>query len=266
MLQLNFESLLGGMGSGRVVETLARTGGFNTYVARRRMFETLQFVLQVTRSLDSIKPGGDGHASSVRVRLLHATVRQRILELAKEKPDYFDVKRLGVPINDLDCIGTINTFSTSVVWLGLPRQGIWLREQEVEDYIALWRLVAYYMGTPTEPFESKAKARAIMESLLASEIDPTDMGKVLAKNIILSLENTAPSYASKEFMEAMTRQLNGNELSDSLDIPRPGLYYRALVFGYCVVVMGFAFVARLSPSFDQNFIAVCIISHRQMQL
>lgn len=244
-------------GSGRVVETLARTGAFSSYVARRRMFETLQFVLQVTSSLDSIKPNGEGHASSVRVRFLHATVRCRILELEKQNPGYFDVEKLGIPANDLDCIGTINTFSTTVIWLGLTRQGIWLREQEIDDYIALWRLVAHYLGTPTEPFESKAKARAMMESLLASEINPTDMGKVLAQNILLSLENIAPTYASKEFMEAMARQLNGNQLSDSLDIPRPSMYYRALIFGYCMFVMAFAYTVRMFPSLDQRFIAVC---------
>lgn len=221
------------------------------------MFETLQFVLQVTNSVESVKPGGDGHASSVRVRFLHATVRQRILELEKQKPGYFDVEKLGVPVNDLDCIGTINTFSTTIIWLGLPRQGVWLREQEIDDYIALWRLIALYLGTPTEPFESKAKARAMMESLLASQLNPSNMGKVLAKNIVVSLENTAPSFASKEFMEAMARLLNGDQLSDRLDIPQSSLYYRALMFGYCMFVMTFAYTVRLFPAVDQRFLAVC---------
>ncbi|RHZ53445.1 oxygenase MpaB family protein [Aspergillus thermomutatus] len=251
---LTFQSLLGGMGSGRVVETLARTGGFSADVARRRMLETLQHVLQVVGSVDAMKPGGSGQASSVRVRLLHAAVRSRILSLVKNKPEYYDVENFGVPINDLDCIATINTFSTSVVWIGLPRQGILLREREIDDYLALWRLVAHYMGTPHEPFETRAKGKAMMESLLASEIDPTDMSKILAQNIILSLENTAPTYASKEFMEAMARHLNGKQLSDELDIPRPNLYYQALVYGYCIVVMWFAYTFRSLPPIDQALI------------
>ena len=41
---LTYQSLLGGMGAARVVETLARTGGFSTKVARRRLFETTQYV------------------------------------------------------------------------------------------------------------------------------------------------------------------------------------------------------------------------------
>jgi hypothetical protein len=109
------------MGANRVVETLARTGGFGVKVARHRMYETTQHILQVTKSLDSIKPGGAGHASSIRVRLLHAAVRRRILKLSHERPEYFDVEKLGVPINDLDSIATIGTFSTVLTWLGFPR-------------------------------------------------------------------------------------------------------------------------------------------------
>ncbi|KAH8430682.1 oxygenase MpaB family protein [Aspergillus melleus] len=252
---LSFESLLGGMGSGRVVETLTRTGGFSADVVRRRLLETLQHVLQVSLSLESMKPGGDGHISSVRVRLLHASVRSRILKLVQQRPEYYNVEENGIPISDLDCMATINTFSTSVIWLGLPRQGIFLRDGEINDYLALWRLVAYYMGTPTEPFRSPATGRAMMESLLVSEINPTDVGKILAQNIILGLENTAPTYASKEFMEAMARHLNGHMLSDRLDLPRPNWYYQALIYGYCFVVMGVCYGLRLFPGLDQTFIA-----------
>ncbi|KAL4923428.1 oxygenase MpaB family protein [Aspergillus undulatus] len=252
---LSFQSLLGGMGANRVVETLARTGGFSAEVVRRRLLETLQHILQVTFSLNSIKPGGAGHKSSVRVRLLHSSVRSRILELVKEKPEYYDIEVFGIPISDLDCIGTINTFSTSVVWIGLPRQGIYLKEKEIEDYIALWRLVAYYMGTPHEIFADKPTAKAYMESILEFEVDPKPIGQVLAKNIVIGLENTAPSFASKEFMEAMARHLNGEELSDRLDIPKTSLYYQTLIYGYCYLVMVIAYSNRVFPLFDKAWIA-----------
>lgn len=235
---------------------MARTGGFSADVVRRRLLETLQHILQVSLSLDSIKPGGKGHVSSVRVRLLHASVRRRVLSLVKNRPEYYDIKKYGIPINDLDCIATIHTFSTSVVFLGLPRQGIFLRNQEIEDYIALWRLVAFYMGTPTDCFETTAQARAMMESLSVSEIDPTDTGRILAQNIILGLEYTAPTYASKEYLEAMARKLNGDELSDSLNLPRPSLYYQALVYGQCILVMAACYGLRVFPMLDQAIIEV----------
>lgn len=245
----------------RVVETLSRTGGFGAKVVRRRLLETLQHVLQVNNSAEGMKPGGDGHISCVRVRLLHSSVRKRILSLVDQNPGYYDVDKYGTPVNDLDCIGTINTFCSAVVWLGLPRQGIYPSQQETDDYIALWRLVAYYMGTPTDPFENTAKARAMMESLLISEIDPTETGKVLAKNILIGLENTAPAFASKEFMEAMTRLLNGDQLADELDIPRSNLYYRMLIWGYCFWVMVISYIVPKIYFVDKIMISVCKTVH-----
>lgn len=243
-------------GAGRIVETLSRTGGFSVNVARRRMLETLQYVLQVTKSLDAIKPGGQGHISSVRVRLLHAAVRQKILILAHQRTEYYDVEQFGVPANDLDCIATINSFSAVVIWISLPRQGLRLSEQEVDDYIALWRLVAHYMGCPTNVFSTRQKTKAMMESLIMFEVKPTVSSKILANNILLALDNAPPTYASTGFMAALTRRLNGRQLCDALDIPRATMYYRVLVYGYCIVIIAYACAARLVPSFDEKLIAV----------
>lgn len=128
------------------METLARTGGFATKVARHRLFETTQYILEVTRSIDDIKPGGAGFASSIRVRLLHAAVRQRIMKLTHQRPGYYNVDKWGIPINDLDCIATIGTFSATLFWLSLPRQGIWLREHEILDCLSMWRYIAFLQG------------------------------------------------------------------------------------------------------------------------
>ena len=241
-----------------MTEVLARTGGFSTKVARHRLYETTQHILQVTQSLDSVKPGGVGHVSSIRVRLLHAAVRRRILKLAAEKPSYYSVEEFGIPINDLDCIATIGTFSATLIWLGFPRQGIWIREQEVEDYLALWRLVAYYMGTPTEPFETPTKAKRMMESILVSEIMPTETSKVLANNIILSLQGQAPTYASRDFLNANARWLNGNDLADALGLGRPSFYYWALVAGQCIFFCVLCYTYRSIPYLDRRKIRVSL--------
>jgi ER-bound oxygenase mpaB/B'/Rubber oxygenase, catalytic domain len=253
---LAYQSLLGGMGANRVVEVLARTGGFSVKVARHRLFETTQHILECTKSLESIQPGGAGFASSIRVRLLHAAVRQRIMKLEQSRPGYYNVDEYGVPINDLDCIGTIATFSASVIWISLPRQGLFLRKQEKEDYIALWRLIAHYTGTPTEPFESTEKAKMIMESLLMNEIDPSETSKVLAGNIIKCLEAQPPAYASKPFLEVNARWLNGNDLCDALGLGRPSLYYWALMAGQCLFFMAICYTYRSIRSLDQRKIAV----------
>ncbi|CAL3973540.1 hypothetical protein PZA11_005753 [Diplocarpon coronariae] len=252
MTALAYQSLLGGMGAARVTEVLARTGGFSPRVAKSRLYETTQHILQVTSSLRSIQPGGAGHIASIRVRLLHAAVRRRILALAKEKPSYYSVEDYGIPINDLDSIGTISTFSATLIWLGFPRQGIWLREQEVLDYLALWRLVAYYIGTPDEYFDTPERARAMMESQLISEIQPSETSRVLANNVILALQNQPPAYASRDFLNASARWLNGDELADALGLGRPGWYYKALVAGQCVFFICLCYTYRSIPYLDRR--------------
>ena len=249
---LAYQSLLGGMGAARVVETLARTGGFSTKVARNRLFETTQHILQCTKSLESIQPGGDGFASTIRVRLLHAAVRQRILKLTETKPEYYDVQAWGVPINDLDSMATIATFSATLIWLSLPRQGIYIRQQEIEDYIALWRYIGHVVGCPTEHFEYPQKAKRLTEALLLYEIHPTNTSKILANNIIRSLEGQPPGYASADFLIASARWLNGNDLCDELALPRPGIYYWSLMAGQCLFFCFFCYTYREIPALDRR--------------
>ncbi|KAL8797194.1 MAG: hypothetical protein Q9195_000661 [Heterodermia aff. obscurata] len=152
-----------------------------------------------------------------------------IMRLAQTRPDYYDVGQYGVPINDLDCIATIGTFSATLIWLSLPRQGIFVTKQEAADYIHLWRYVAYLMGTPSSFFETPEKAKSIMEILLLHEVNPSDTSRVLANNVIQCLMAQPPSYASKSFLEVNSRWLNGNELCDSLGLGRPGVYYWCLM-------------------------------------
>lgn len=252
---LAYQSLLGGMGAARVVEVLARTGGFSTKVARGRLFETTQHILQCTRSVESMMPGGDGFASTIRVRLLHAAVRQRIMKLRASKPEYFDMENWGVPVNDLDVLATLATFSAALLWVSLPRQGIFVRGQEIEDYIALWRYIGHVIGAPDSHFQTPGQAKRLMETLLLNEIHPTHTSKVLANNIIKSLEGQPPGYASADFLVASARWLNGNALCDALGLPRPSPYYWALMAGQCLFFMVFCYTYRMIPYLDRRKIA-----------
>ncbi|KAK2616455.1 hypothetical protein QQS21_000697 [Conoideocrella luteorostrata] len=253
--QIVYQGLLGGMGTIRVGETLTKTGGFCAKIVRRRLLETLQYTIQVNSDAEAMKPGGEGHLACVRVRLLHSAVRLKIMSLAEQDPTYYNVQKYGPPINDLDSLSTIHAFSGTAIWQGLPRQGIYLSNQEAEDYIALWRLVAYYMGVPNEPFQTAARAKAMNESLLVNEFAPNDTGRMLARNIVVGLENTAPTYASKEYMDAMTRLVNGDQLSDELHVPKTSLYYRLLMWGYCYWVQTQIKIVLRIPIIDQYIIA-----------
>ncbi|KAJ1325217.1 oxygenase MpaB family protein [Microdochium nivale] len=248
---LTYLSLLGGMAGGRIVETLDRTGGFSASVVRRRLLETTQHTFAVHKDLESLQPGGQGWESSVRVRLLHTSVRRRIMALAAQKPEYYDVASFGIPINDLDCIGTINTFSAATVYMGLPRQGIVLRRQEELDYLAVWRYVAYLMGTPHDWLASPAEAKAMMQSLIVSEIRPTGKSGNLANNIVFGFEGIPPIYASRGFLYAQVWWLNGGPLSRALNIPKPSLFSTVLVAMQCWLFMVNGYLTRSIPWLDE---------------
>ena len=225
-----FNSLLGGMAAWRVCETLARTGGFGVQVTRRRLLETLQHFLEVMESVDSLKPGGKGFVSSVRVRLLHATVRRRIMDLAKQRPDYYNTKEWGVPINDLHQIGTIDAYSTALVYMSLPRQGIYLSEQQAADYLAVWRWIGYIMGTPVDWMASPAQAKAMMESVVTSEMNPSRCSQIIANNILTAEANTPPMKASRPMLAAWAYRLNGDKLGEGLAIDKPNAFYRTMAW------------------------------------
>jgi hypothetical protein len=166
------------------------------------------------------------------------------------------VKAWGIPINDLDSMATINTFSATLIWLSLPRQGLFLREQEIKDYLALWRYIGYVIGCPTDEFSTPDRSRRLMEALLLYEVHPSDTSRILANNIIKCLEGQPPGYASADFLTVSARWLNGNDLCDELGLMRPGLYYWALMAGQCLFFCIFGYTYRAVPSWDRKKIEV----------
>lgn len=171
--------------------------------------------------------------------------------LVKTRPKYYDVDSFGVPINDQDSIATISTFSGQLIWFALPAQGIFMKDKEAVDYIALWRLVAWYMGTPTDIFESVEVTKAYMESTLMVDLTPTSSSKVLAGNIITALAHQPPTYASADYLSSLARWLNGPRLSDALDIPKSSIMSTTLVAVQLFVVGVSNYIIREIPVLDR---------------
>lgn len=251
MAGLAYQSLLGGFGAGKVVETLVRTGGFSPTIARRRLYETGQWNLEVTKNIDSIKPGGEGWTSTVQVRLLHAAIRNRITKLTESRASYYDTDAWGIPINNVDQAGTISSFCSAPIWLSLPRQGIHLRQNEIVDYVALWRYLAYLIGAPTEFFETPERARKFQEAVLAYEINPTDTSRLLAQGLVKGLERQPPLYYSADMIIAGARFLNGDKLVDELGLYRPGAFYRTMISIQMLIYMAVVYTVREIPVLDR---------------
>ena len=171
--------------------------------------------------------------------------------MAKTKPEYYDVKNFGTPINDQDTIATIATYSAQAIWLALPAQGIYLKPTEIEDYIQLWRLIAYYMGTPTDVFETVESTKAYMDSVLEADLKPSDLSKTLANNIITVLANQPPTYQSEDFLCAQARMINGPGLCDALDIPQASYTSSIMTVVQYLIICSISYFHRAIPVLDQ---------------
>ena len=87
--------------------------------------------------LDALLPGGIGWKTALHVRILHAKVRFAILNRKGKKK--WNVRKLGVPINQEDMAATALAFSINVL-AGIDLiAGNPVSDQEQLDYLALWR-------------------------------------------------------------------------------------------------------------------------------
>jgi hypothetical protein len=114
-----------------------------------RLMETTQWFIDCMGE-GAMEPGGAGWASTVRVRLLHTTMRRRLLEKSRREWEtkgfsVYNEKVEGIPISQEDMVSTLNSF-TSAPLLCLIKTGLTPLPQECEDWTALWRVIGYYLG------------------------------------------------------------------------------------------------------------------------
>ena len=111
---------------------LTSTGYLNNKHTFRRLFETTQMITDCLEA-GSLEPGAIGWRSCVRVRMLHAKVRQRLRKLSTWREQEW-----GVPINQEDMCATQLSFCFNVI-LGLKHMGVHVSKQESQDYLHMWR-------------------------------------------------------------------------------------------------------------------------------
>jgi hypothetical protein len=116
----------------------------------------------------ALAPHAEGFRAALKVRLMHAQVRQLLLG-----SDRWHSDRWGVPINQVDMAGTVLVFSYAVL-MGLDRLGVQVEPHEREDLVHLWRCVGWLLGvTPDLLCATNAQAEALWD-LIASTQEPAD--------------------------------------------------------------------------------------------
>jgi hypothetical protein len=231
-------------------EVLVRTGGLSARNLLQRVMETFQWLLEVTECLSSIQPGGKGHISTIKVRLLHASVRRRILQLAEARPQYFDTDAYGIPVNTYDSILTVSFFCCNPVWIQLPQLGVHPTPTEIHDFVAMYRYLSYVLGVPDVYFRSSEQAKATLDAMLAEKKAPSESSRKIAHAFIDCLADREPVRVSRDFIEAGSRVMNPAKLCDDLKLGRPGLIYYMAFMGLGWTLKLLALVQRASPYLD----------------
>jgi len=152
-LSLYYRSLVPGFSIPKIAAVLEATAYLappaSKTAVRDRLMDTGAFLGACLKSEDvsDILPGGEGWKAALRVRLLHAKVRRRLMSASGKRQ--WNTHHLGVPINQEDMAATLLAFSTNSL-LGCEMMlGRALPVQDRLDYLALWRYLGWLLGVET---------------------------------------------------------------------------------------------------------------------
>ena len=210
-------------GAAKGVQVLHLTARLATD-ARRRVIETAQMVLDVM-SPGGMAIDGPGYKTVRRVRLMHAGVRHLILNDPRVTrgtdgpgprwdPDW------GVPINQEDLAGTLTTFSWSVI-TGLRSLGVPIDQRQEEAYLHAWNVVGAMLGIREEMIPKDcADADALATAIRARHWKASPEGTQMTAALLDMLEGSGPARVVPGFGPAMIRHFVGDELADTLEVPR----------------------------------------------
>ena len=222
MIALGDLALLGGYANANITKPLVFTGTLNGEHTFDRVNETTQFWLDVTEN-GGLKKGGKGFNSAIKVRIMHAVVRSRILQ----RKDW-NVEAWGLPINAADAVATNVGFSMAMT-LGVTMQGFKLSRKDLEAVLHMWKYIGYLMGDNYEwlPNTAEEGLQALLLVALADENQPDADSKELALDYLKNFLENDGSFLDKlrsqyeyQFHKAYAQFLIPPDLHKRLDLPR----------------------------------------------
>jgi hypothetical protein len=122
-----------------VARPLGMTGAYAGDAALNRFLETARFWIDVTEP-DGLRPGGQGRATAMRVRIMHVFVRQRV---ARHKE--WNAHAWGLPISQSDALITLLAGSYAA-GVGMHLLGFRSTRADIAAMMHFWRYVGHLMG------------------------------------------------------------------------------------------------------------------------
>jgi hypothetical protein len=216
---------------------------------QKRLAETARFVEAVCQP-QGLALARPGFVAAVRVRLMHARIRNLLVRSPKWRADEW-----GLPINQYDEAGTILLFSSELLD-GLEKLGVTLSPSEYEATLHLWRAVGWLMGVDSELLVgTRADARRLWQAIESTQALPDDDSRTLTMALIRS---GAPPGAEEQgalaFSTALCRHLVGPTYANALSLNNsawdlaPRLLKR--------LVMPFDRMRQSVPTFERQFLRI----------
>ena len=220
-LTLGLRCLVYGYAAPAGNKPLALSGAL-TKMADRRLAETGRFITAVCRP-EQMRPGGEGFAMTVRVRLMHAQVRA----LVARRSDWQE--QWGAPINQHDMLATILLFSCVFVD-GIRMLGVRVSRQEADDFQHLFRWVGAVIGVAPELLPADYdEASRLAEYVRLTQGPPDEDARELVEALLAGPLRAAKSDEQRRAAErhvavvrGLCRGLLDQETADGLGLPKDG--------------------------------------------
>ncbi|MGV3681416.1 MAG: oxygenase MpaB family protein [Acidovorax sp.] len=248
-----------------------------------RIRSTAAMIFPVMMHGGLTRPDGAGVAQILKVRLIHATIRNLILRGTPEaaihdlqaqgdmvgagqlgalkglpgRPTMYqmlfargwDVKRHGLPCNQEELAYTLLTFGY-VFLRSMRRLGIGLPQHDEEAYLHAWNVVGHILGIKRELMvETMDQGKELMARMQArgrAEPVTPDPRPGLGQALMATMANSIPWNIAKPFPQLMTRFLCGKATAGDLGLTQSVPWSSALLFwGVLLVARAIDWVLRL---------------------
>ena len=248
LMVLRDAGLMAGYQASAINQTLLATGALQRGAAAR-LAQTTQWWLACTQD-QACTSGSAGLAMTARVRLTHALVRSELL-----RSGHWAASKWGLPINQLDMQATYLAFSV-VQLLGLRMTGVWLRDDDAQAVMHLWRHIGWLMGVSEELLaRDEAHGRACLYLNLQAQ-QPADESSVSLARALMDTPALRPrawgaswrGHLERESHLSLVRWFIGPQGMQALGLPPRLPWYALLVW---LPHLATSVTLRLSPSLRQ---------------
>ena len=237
MFHRNSHLILGAFVGGTLVEGFATNISKAFFISGRVRDQGVRRLRQNNRHMieifmpDGLTRDGDGWKLSVRIRLVHARLRQLL-----RNSDEWDYAAWGLPISSAHLGYAITSFSARLLD-HMKRLGAEYTDEERRSFMSIWRYTGHVMGIPSSIlFLDEEDARHLLQIGPMCEPPPSLESIVMANALVnsapLVIDVTDPSERRKlaGYVFKVSRALIGDTLADQLKYPPDSSFGTLFIF------------------------------------